>query len=613
MGEPNAVINNNDINGGEESASATNSSITLISGNNIIANGSNEAEVKIILKSSSGQAISNIVPRFEATDTRTDNIYTTCSSTDSAGESTCKFTSETAEIKTLSISYPIQKSGDQVTFIAGAVSAVESTIQGTSNIDADGVEESDITITLRDAFENPISGITPTYTSSGGRNTYNACSASNASGVSTCTMTSTRGENKILQILTPVNVVGSTIAFNNMGIDLVVPIEILSSGIENTVATPLIPEHHRVEIDTASYVADDVDFEFEVIFVNNMAAALNIDLLKQEADLSYTVVEQISVTQSFNQRRARKAITTFPSGKNKYFIRLPATLGVGGNRISVHSARVIVKQNNALETKIQVPILFRSIASGTNPTDIFTTNSATYTIPAASVNFVYQYLYDTSLFSEIEEVELHALISGQAADTQTKIGLFNVGANAVLASSEISNTGTAYSYQVKELDSTQFVNNASYEIRMKKEAGASNAVVHSANLWIKLENLNKAQIRYRLDGSRSNLTSDTAADSGRLYFEKDLYSYPVTTLECKSRSTAGLSTVHLVDDSTYDVTGNPAPATVANSSLTLPTTLTKLITPELTLTNNNRYRLQFTRNADTINSTACHVIINTTD
>src|SRR6185369_1824115 len=80
---------------------------------------------------------------------------------------------------------------------------------------ADGLAVSTVTITLKDANNNAAPGVTPTFTATdtGSTNVYGACSATDASGVSTCTLKSTKAEVKTLSIATPVGKSGGTVTF----------------------------------------------------------------------------------------------------------------------------------------------------------------------------------------------------------------------------------------------------------------------------------------------------------------------------------------------------------------------------------------------------------------
>lgn len=186
------------------SASIANSSITGTS--NIVADGTAASTVTITLKDSLNNPLIGQIPTFSATDSGNNNVYGTCSATDASGVSTCSLTSLKAEQKSLSILTPIVKVDGNVTFMAGAPVAANSSITGTSPVRANNSDISTISITLKDLNQNPVSGLTPTFsaTDTDNENTYGACSATNASGVATCTLASARAETKTLSIVTPV-------------------------------------------------------------------------------------------------------------------------------------------------------------------------------------------------------------------------------------------------------------------------------------------------------------------------------------------------------------------------------------------------------------------------
>lgn len=88
-----------------------------------------------------------------------------------------------------------------------------STITGTTSITADGSTASTITITLKASGSVPVPGVVPTFSASGTGNTVSVCTASSATGVSTCSLTSTVAETKTLSIVTPVAVAGGSVTF----------------------------------------------------------------------------------------------------------------------------------------------------------------------------------------------------------------------------------------------------------------------------------------------------------------------------------------------------------------------------------------------------------------
>jgi adhesin/invasin len=197
-------------------ASTTNSTIT--GSGPVVANGTSTSTITITLKDYANNAIVGTIPTFTATDTAATNAYTTCSTTNSSGVSTCTLKSAHAETKTLSLSSPVTFTGGTVSFVAGAASSSTTTITGTTPTNADGASASTITITLLDANSNPVAATVPTFsaTNTGTTNGYGACSSSSASGVSTCTLISSHAETKTLSLLTPVAMTGGTVVFSQV-------------------------------------------------------------------------------------------------------------------------------------------------------------------------------------------------------------------------------------------------------------------------------------------------------------------------------------------------------------------------------------------------------------
>jgi adhesin/invasin len=182
----------------------------------VVADGISTSTVTITLYDQFSNPVQGTTPTFNATDSGGNNAYNPCSASDIDGESTCTFTSERAELKTLSIATPVIKADGTVSFIAGAASTATSSISGTSPVLADGTSTSTITITLLDVFSNPVAGATPTFeaTDTSGGNSYDPCSVSDANGESICGLQSTQAEVKTLTILTPISMAGGNVTFN---------------------------------------------------------------------------------------------------------------------------------------------------------------------------------------------------------------------------------------------------------------------------------------------------------------------------------------------------------------------------------------------------------------
>ena len=129
-------------------------------------------------------------------------------------------------INTAATGYVIQAAGTSLTsattsafnITVGAADANQTTMTSTGPILANGTLTSTVTVTLKDAYGNAISGNTPVLTSSGSGNTIGACGSTNASGVTTCTLKSTKEEAKTLtltvsSVVVAINPAPSTVQF----------------------------------------------------------------------------------------------------------------------------------------------------------------------------------------------------------------------------------------------------------------------------------------------------------------------------------------------------------------------------------------------------------------
>lgn len=109
-----------------------------------------------------------------------------------------------------------KKSGETAaTGAAARVNATTSLVTADSApILADGTAAANILVTLLDADSVAVEGVQPQVTASGSLNTLGACTLSDVDGVSTCTLSSTSAEDKVITLSWPVEVAGPTLTFH---------------------------------------------------------------------------------------------------------------------------------------------------------------------------------------------------------------------------------------------------------------------------------------------------------------------------------------------------------------------------------------------------------------
>lgn len=120
--------------GSSPGAPIVSASLSTISGTGPIpADGVAESTITITLRTLTNTPAAGHVPTFLATNTNNLNTYGTCTTSNSAGISTCTLRSQHAEIKNLAITSPVTKVGDTVEFSSGSPSQLKFTLNPPMN------------------------------------------------------------------------------------------------------------------------------------------------------------------------------------------------------------------------------------------------------------------------------------------------------------------------------------------------------------------------------------------------------------------------------------------------------------------------------------------------
>jgi surface protein len=177
---------------------------TIIGTTGIIANGVSYSIVTITLMDENGVAVVGVRPTFSATDTGTDNSYTTCSLSDSNGISTCRLISRTAEFKSLELLSPVNViGGSPIIFITQTPYEPNCSISIEEYATGDGADEAEVTITLKDMDNVPVPNYTPIISDDSATATPSICSPSDSSGISICQLQDNTPELVTISLTTP--------------------------------------------------------------------------------------------------------------------------------------------------------------------------------------------------------------------------------------------------------------------------------------------------------------------------------------------------------------------------------------------------------------------------
>jgi protocatechuate 3,4-dioxygenase beta subunit len=118
--------------------------------------------------------------------------------TDASGVFTATYRSTSSGTKTVTASFAGLSLNTTVTFLAGAPSVSRSSmVVSPTTVTANGTSTTSLTVTVRDAYGNPVAGQAVNLSATGTGNTLQPASGTtNASGVFTATLSSTKAETK---------------------------------------------------------------------------------------------------------------------------------------------------------------------------------------------------------------------------------------------------------------------------------------------------------------------------------------------------------------------------------------------------------------------------------
>ncbi|MGI5863912.1 MAG: Ig-like domain-containing protein [Myxococcales bacterium] len=180
--------------------SASVSTVLALPVDNVVADNSASATITVTAR----DAFGNPVPGASVTLAATGDGNTLAQPTavtNASGVATGSIKSTKAETKTITatVGATILDARPQVRFVHGAPSASVSTVRASApTVVANGQATSTITVTVLDAYSNPVSGASVVLASSGSDNTLTTPAVTDGSGVTTATIASTKAEAKTI-------------------------------------------------------------------------------------------------------------------------------------------------------------------------------------------------------------------------------------------------------------------------------------------------------------------------------------------------------------------------------------------------------------------------------
>jgi hypothetical protein len=291
-----------------------------------------------------------------------------------------------------------------------------------------------------------------------------------------------------------------------IGVHLEVPVEMMDSGVvANTSATTWL--RTRSTLNTTDYDGT-LTYRFEVICTNTSTSARVVSLVDSSgaSKATVTVAASTAVPTRFEN------IWTPNTGADNYRVSTPA---VASGVLTCFTARMKIQQVNATKTKIYIPLVSDDYNAADNDTSVNggsvdTTTSNVYA-PVTPGHYSL-WTKDSSKFADLAAGTpwtFEVVTAGEL--TGGRVALFNRNTGIMVTGTEVNpSTLTQDLFTLSFADNAvQFTNGNSFEVRMRRASGGTTRIQHlyRAGLWVKLTNLNKADIYYRT--SRAVATSSS--------------------------------------------------------------------------------------------------------
>lgn len=417
---------------------------------------------------------------------------------------------------------------------------------------------------------NTATGIQVSWTAVGGASSYIVSRSTQSGGpygtVATPTGTTTL-DSSVVPGLTYYYVVKSVFATGASSIDsaevsatksgrlsLQVPIEMVDRGLASVASATRTFERSRTDFNTTDYDGS-VTYSFEAVVQNQDMASRTIDVL----DATSATLATLTVPGSTFERTRMSLPISFSAGPQTLKLRLAQTSS--DTSLIVHSARVLVAQTNATKTRLYIPLL----AYDNSPTtdDLLGSINTTNSSSLDTTTYTSGYLRKSAALSQIVEYnawELNALVA-TSSGAKGQINLQNTSMSQSIPGSLTEFNGSSIELAQVQIDEgvnyfTSTNDNNVFKIGLRCASGCASGAVslYKAGLWVRLENLTKAEVLYRTSMGSSTLFSNTTFDQNRTLVDLSQFTSPTVRLQAEATTGSMTSaTVELLDDLTDDV------------------------------------------------------------
>jgi parallel beta-helix repeat protein len=389
------------------------------------------------------------------------------------------------------------------------------------------------------------------------------------------------------------------------GVNLEVPIEMVDYGLESVAGTGTTNFNRSwIYLDPADY--HNATYYFEIVATNTDSSPRDVYLRSTSTSTTYATITVPANTTDATRLRTASSWSP-PTGKNEFLVRVSQTPTAA--QLLVHSARIIVKQTNADYTRIQIPMVHRhwsNTATGPGFVDKSTSTAYGQTNP----NRYCLWEKDESKYDDLtgSTWTLEAVLDHDWASGAAYAALFNTASGQV-SGAEVSSSGTAIALVDASFSNsaTNFSNGGFFEVRIKSNTTSYQAELRRASLYVKLTDLTKAEVLYRVAG-RQNSSSATDFVYQRALVDTSLFSSPSVYFQASGWCADNADRVFLRHHGTND--SGTGGSNVSGSGINFNSgTKTLVRTSEISITDGNRFYARTENSTNNVELTSAFVVV----
>lgn len=374
-----------------------------------------------------------------------------------------------------------------------------------------------------------------------------------------------------------------------MAINIQVPYEIIDEGIASkTSLTNWVRSTFR--LDTADFDGT-VSYTFEIIAENAQAATKNVFIREVGTTNDYAT---ITVGASVTVPTRYTATFTPPAGSNDFFIRTAASASAG--QLQIYTARILINQVDATMTRIQIPMLnglYNQTIQNDHDGEVDSTTSTSFTQNVATRYTVWKKdltnMLDVSTAATAWDFET---ICDNTSGGGARVELWNATDSTQVGGTEVGFSSVTPFYSVVQISNTatNFHPLDYFTVRLKTDVALETAFIYKANLYVRLTNLQQAEVFYRLSRYMALTGGDQTNEYSRVMIDKSKFLLPRAFARSSGmyEASAGTQEIYIKDEGTSDT--STSGSQVSGSGLTTESgTVVTVGSPELSITSGNRY------------------------